>query len=503
MIVLNLNRNEETPLFRQVFFQLKKLMDTGVLKPGFKMPPTRELAEKHELNRSTVYKAYEELWALGYIESRPGSYSYVRKKKKTGGKIQHRQGSRIPWDEVSVEPVTRMYDAYQELEGMFAGMGRAEVVNMAGLSPDPRLLPAEDFRRSLNTVLKEQGSGILKYGHARGYQPLLEFIANRMQIHGISVSPDELLITNGAQNAIDLVMKLLAKPGRPVLVESPTYHTVLPLLEYYNAVPTGIPLTENGPDLEVVKQKLGASRPSFFYTIPNFHNPTGITSGQTNREELLTLCECHGVPLVEDAFEEEMKYFGKVPLSIKSMDTRHVVIYLGTFSKVLFPGIRVGWIAADRECIRRLTAIKKYSDLSSNLLVQAALHEFCGTGYYELHLKRIHRIYRKRLQVTLRALRTHLGFKGVSWIEPTGGFLVWLTLEDTGMAEGELNEVFLRHGVSVAPGSVFFVDREIQPHRYFRLSISSLNESEIEEGIKRLGRALSSIYNNGKVSIKK
>ena len=254
--------------------------------------------------------------------------------------------------------------------------------------------------------MKEQGSNILKYPPARGYKPLLEFIANRMQIHGISVSPDELLITNGAQNAIDLVMKLLAKPGRPVLVESPTYHTVLPLLEYYNAVPTGIPMTENGPDLEVLKRKLETSRPSFFYTIPNFHNPTGITSSQTNREELLTLCEHHGVPLVEDAFEEEMKYFGKVPLSIKSMDTQQIVIYLGTFSKVLFPGIRVGWIAADRECIRRLIAIKKYSDLASNLLVQAALHEFCGTGYYELHLKRIHRIYRKRLQTTLKALRT-------------------------------------------------------------------------------------------------
>lgn len=497
MIVLNLNRNEETPLFRQVFFQLKKLMDTGVLRPGFKMPPTRELAEKHELNRSTVYKAYEELWALGYIESRPGSYSYVRKKKKAVGSKHRRQGSRIPWDEVAVEPVNHIYGAYQELEGMLAGISNEGVINMAGLSPDPRLLPVEDFRRSLNTALKEQGAGILKYPHARGYKPLLEFIANRMQIHGISVSPDELLITNGAQNGIDLVMKLLARPGRPVMVESPTYHTVLPLLEYYNAPVAGIPLTENGPDLEVVKRKMETSRPSFFYTIPNFHNPTGITSSQTNREELLTLCEHHGVPLVEDAFEEEMKYFGKVPLSIKSMDTRQVVIYLGTFSKVLFPGIRVGWIAADRECIRRLTAIKKYSDLASNLLVQAALHEFCGTGYYELHLKRIHRIYRKRLQITLKALRTHLDFKGASWIEPTGGFLVWLTLENTGMEEAELARVFLSHGVSVAPGSIFFEDREKITHRCFRLSISALNESEIEEGIKRLGQALSSIYKDG------
>lgn len=497
MIVLNLDRNDETPLFRQVFFQLKKRMDAGVLKPGFKMPATRELAEKHGLNRSTVYKAYEELWALGYLESRPGSYSYVRKKKKAGGPKHHRREGRISWEEAAVGPVNEIYGAYQELEGMLAGMGSDGVINMAGLSPDPRLLPVEDFRRSLNTALKEQGAEILKYPHAQGYKPLLEFIANRMQIHGISVSPDELLITNGAQNAIDLVMKLLAKPGGPVIVESPTYHTVLPLLKYYNAPPVGIPMTENGLDLEILKSKMEESRPSFLYTIPNFHNPTGITSGQTNREELLTMCEHHGVPIVEDAFEEEMKYFGKVPLSIKSMDNQQVVIYLGTFSKVLFPGIRVGWIAADRECIRRLTAIKKYSDLASNLLVQAALHEFCGTGYYELHLKRIHRIYRKRMQTTLKALRTHLDFKGASWHEPTGGFLVWMTLENTGMTEEQLQGIFVKNSVAVAPGSIFFEDREKIPYPCFRLSISALDESEIEEGIKRLGRALSTIYKDG------
>lgn len=494
MIVLNLNRNGETPLFRQVLFQLKDLMDTGVLKPGFRMPPTRELAVSHGLNRSTVYKAYEELWALGYLQSRPGSYSYVRKKKKTASSKQKQPTTGIAWEEICVTPVNEIYDAHRELEAMMDGTAQENIINMARLSPDSRLLPVEEFRRSLNTALKEQGAEILKYPDPQGYKPLRKFIANRMQTHGISVSSDQLLITNGAQNAIDLVMKMLIEPGSPVIVESPTYHTVLPLLKYYNARVVGIPMGIDGMDLGELKQRLEESRPSFLYTIPNFQNPTGITSSQTNREDLLTLCEHYRVPLVEDAFEEEMKYFGKVPLSIKSMDTQQIVIYLGTFSKVLFPGIRVGWAAGHRECIRRLTAVKKYSDLASNYLVQAALFEFCRTGHYELHLKRIHRIYRKRLQTTLRALKTHLDFKSVSWIEPTGGYLVWLTLEDAPMSEAELHRVFLRFGVSVAPGRMFFGDMQVNRRCCFRLSISALDETEIEEGIKRLGDALSSVY---------
>lgn len=494
MIVLNLNRNGETPLFRQVFFQLKDLMDTGVLKPGFRMPPTRELAVSHGLNRSTVYKAYEELWALGYLQSRPGSYSYVRSKKKVTGLKQKQQSTGIAWDEVCVPPVNDIYEAHRELEAMIDSTPKENIINLARLSPDPRLLPVEEFRKSLNTALKEQGAEILKYPDPQGYKPLRKFIANRMQIHGIAVSSDQLLITNGAQNAIDIVMKLLAKPGRPVFVESPTYHSVLPLLKYYNARIIGIPMKVDGMDLGMLKQRLEETRPSFLYTIPNFQNPTGITSSQGNREELLTLCEHYGVPLVEDAFEEEMKYFGKVPLSIKSMDTHQIVIYLGTFSKVLFPGIRVGWVAAHKECIRRMTAVKKYSDLASNYLVQAALYEFCRTGHYELHLKRIHRIYRKRMQTTIRALKTYLNFKGVSWIEPTGGYLVWLTFENAPITEEELHRLFLHSRVSIAPGRMFFPDGKETQRSSFRLSISALDEAEIDEGIKRLGEALSSVY---------
>ncbi len=252
-------------------------------------------------------------------------------------------------------------------------------------------------------------------------------------------------------------------------------------------------MKKNGLDLDHLQRILETQKPAFLYTMPNFHNPTGITTDQVHREKLLSLCEAHRLPIIEDAFEEEMKYFGKVPLPIKSMDRLHLVIYVGTFSKVLFPGIRIGWIAAEKEAIERLVSIKKFSDLSTSSLMQAALYEFCQQGCYSRHVKRMHREYRKRMHTAIMALREHLsGFKKVFWNEPVGGYLIWLHFRDAKLDEAGLKQVFLRNGVIMAPGSYFFSGSFSHPH--FRISISTLNEKEIKEGISRLGKAISLIY---------
>jgi len=153
---------------------------------------------------------------------------------------------------------------------------------------------------------------------------------------------------------------------------------------------------------------LRKEKPALVYTMPTFHNPTGVSTDQAHRERLLSICEGHRIPVLEDAFEEEMKYFGKTTLPIKSMDKHQIVIYCGTFSKVLFPGVRIGWIAAERECIERLVAIRCFSDLAPNMILQAAMDEFCRNGYYDRHINRMHRTYRRRMQAAVRALREHI-----------------------------------------------------------------------------------------------
>jgi DNA-binding transcriptional MocR family regulator len=484
-------------------------MENNTLKPGFRMPSTRALAERHGVNRSTVYKAYEELWAMGYLESRPGSYSTVRKRQKIATNGQKSKKGLIAWEKHSSDAGQMLHQSYQKFKYKLADVS-SDVINLASLELDPRLFPVEDFRRCINTVMVEQGAKLLGYGERAGYRPLRKTIANRLRIHGISVNWEEILITNGSQNGIELLLKLLTVPGSPVAVEAPTYSNALPLIKYFKTDIIEIPMKEDGMDLDHLQRvlKTGSPKPAFVYTMPNFHNPTGITTDQVHRETLLSLCETYRVPILEDAFEEEMKYFGKVPLPIKSMDRQHLVIYLGTFSKVLFPGIRIGWIAAEKEIIQRLMAIKAFSDLTSNSLIQAALHEFCQQGYYNLHVKRMHREYRKRMHIAITGLREHLtGFDKVSWTEPAGGYLIWLKLKDTNMDEAGLMQLFLQYGITLIPGTYFYSDAYSYPnspspvsnpsHHHFRISISTLNEKEIKEGISRLGKAVAKIYRKG------
>lgn len=495
MIVLNINRQSNTPLFMQVVLQLKRLIDGGVLLPGEKMPSTRIMADKHGLNRSTVYKAYEELWALGYIQSRPGSYSYIRKRKKIATPTPQQENGLIQWDRVTNAPSQKALETFEKMKDQLAPVSGDDIIDMAKLYPDKRLYPVEDYKRCMDTVLSEKSDEIFVYGDPLGYRPLRDVIARRLQLHGISVTPDEILITSGAQNGIDLLLKILTRPGSRVALEEPTYIAILPLLKYYQAQIVSIPMDHQGMKLDLLETAFKKQKIDFLYTMPNFQNPTGISTSQEHREKLLSLCEKYRVPLVEDAFEEEMKYYGKVALPIKSMDKHRLVIYLGTFSKILFPGIRIGWIAAARECIERLAVVKKFSDLSSNLPSQAAMHEFCVRGYYELHLKRLHRLYRKRMQTTIQALNAHLRMEGVSWTKPNGGYLLWLTIQNTTQTVEELNQLLRENGIALSPGTFYFDEARRQGINTpcFRISIAAVNEDEILAGIKRMAGVFKTI----------
>jgi DNA-binding transcriptional MocR family regulator len=492
MILLKLDRRSKIPLYFQIINQIIEMVEADILKPGTRLPSTRLLAETLAVNRSTVYNAYQELWAQGYIDSRPGSYSLIRKRHKMATPKYKEKHSSIQWDEVTSAASQRIYKEFIDFHPEKSTSKGADTINFAKLDMDHRLFPSEDFRRCLSQVMLRKGSQILGYGDYMGYNPLRETIAKRLQFHGISVSSDEILITNGSQNGIELILKLFSKPGKKMIIESPTYAIILPLLKYYQTELAAIPILEKGLDLNKLKHILSTQPISFLYTIPNFHNPTGITTTQSHRESLLSLCETYNIPIVEDGFEEEMKYFGKVPPPIKSMDKKNICIYLGTFSKVLFPGIRIGWIAAERACIMRLTAIKRFSDLTTSFLLQAAINEFCEQGYYDIHIKRMHRIYRKRMCTALNAISEFMPEDKVSWTEPTGGYLIWLKLRDMEIDESHFLQTTEKHGAIVSPGRYYFYNPN--KSNYFRISISTLNEEEIAEGIKRLALAIDEIY---------
>jgi DNA-binding transcriptional MocR family regulator len=485
---LNIDRKNPKPLYQQIIDETKKLIDQGALDSGETIPSTRILAKKLGVHRSTVTRAYEELQALGYLSSKQGSYHRVQKRRKEVGYTADRI-SAIPWDlacSADAEAIHQIFHRYSPERLKHPLSPHADAINISELDLDSRLYPMTEFRRCMNHVLHDSGASSLQYGDHKGHVSLRRQIAKRLRLHGISASEKEILITNGAQQALDMIIRMMGGNGKRVAIESPTYAAILPLLKFNGVTTREIPMNAEGMDLDFLEKVLAGERVDFVYTIPNFHNPTGITTSHLHREKLLNICCEHRVPIVEDGFEEDMKYFGKVPLPIKSIDEKNCVIYLGTFSKALFPGLRIGWVTADQECISRLTAIKRFSDLGSSKLVQIVLTEFLKRGYYDRQLRRMHRAFRKRMQVALQTMDDCFP-PTVRWTRPAGGYTIWVKLRRQ-WDEERLQSHLAEFGVIVSPGSYYFPDRKRSA--YFRLSIAKRNEKEIKEGISRLGKAL-------------
>jgi DNA-binding transcriptional MocR family regulator len=491
LLLLKIDRESDVPAYRQICVRIVALVEEGALRPGDRLPPTRVLAASTGFHRSTVVRAYDELRALGYLESRGGSYSTIRRRQRPPATFSEhavrREEGLIEWNAVT-RPSIRALHTHAAMTAVKTATPD-DVIDLDRLSADPALAPGEDLRRCIKSVLVRRGGAALDYTDAAGWHPLREVIAARMCNHGVAVSSDEILITAGAQQALDLVLRYLTSAGDRVVVEAPTYGMAHALLKLHEVEPIEVPLLDDGMDLDRLQRVLrhGRRLPKLVFTMPNFHNPTGITTDQQHRERLMVLCEEHRVPLVEDGFEEEMKYFGQSVLPIKSMDSQGIVLYVGTFSKVIFPGQRIGWIAAPREAVARLNDIKHASCIAGNTLAQAAAAQFCTGGEFEAYLRRIHRVYRRRMQALLQGLERYMP-DGVRWTRPSGGYTAWMTLRKSGMTESELLERIMREGVKVGPGHRYFAHHPTATH--FRLSIACVAEQQIEIGCRLLGRAL-------------
>lgn len=509
MLLLHLDPAAAEPVYRQICARVAALVEGGTLRPGDRLPPTRALAGALGVHRATVVRAYDELAALGYVESRPGSYTTVRRRARPPATARGaaearpagpRPASRIAWSRLGT-PAARAAHAAIARTGAAhrAPVDEApppeDTIDLSRLAPDPALAPDADLRRCLRQVLARQAGAALDYAEPEGCRTLREAIAARMRAHGIAADPAEIVVTAGAQHGLDLALRLLCRPGDRVAVEAPSYGMAHALLRLHGVAPVEAPMREDGLDLDALERALTRRRPRLVYTMPNFHNPTGITTSQAHRERLLALCEQRRVPLIEDGFEEEMKYFGQAVLPIKSMDARGVVLYLGTFSKTVFPGLRLGWIAAPREAAARLGAVLRASCLAGNTLAQAAVARYCTSGDFEAYLRRAHRAYRARMQAMLGALARHLP-PGVAWTRPLGGYTLWLTVPLPARREPEVCARLLRAGVRVAPGRPFFARAPAAAHA--RLSISCVPEERIEEACRRLGSALGSLLDAGR-----
>ena len=488
-MLLHLDQASRVPLHEQIRAQIALLIDQGSLAPEAKLPPTRGLAEILGVNRSTVYRAYQDLWAQGYLKARPGGYSTVRAGIRPARAKGTQAAPLLDFERLSAPGPRKLFSQVGAMARLSARAEDKRLINFSSLTADRDLCPVEELRRAFRQSITRLGKTIFDYGAPAGYPPLRTTIATNLRVHGVAAEADNVLITNGSQHGFDLILRWLCRPGAAVAMEAPSYSMAIKSCQQQGIPIASIPMRDNGMDLDVLEKLLRSKDLAFVYTIPNFHNPTGITTGQAHREKLLALCEAHRVPLVEDGFEEELKYFGHAVLPIKAMDRKGVVIYLGTFSKVVFPGLRVGFIAAHPDGIARLVAISRVCWLSGNTLTQAAVARFCDSGAYEEHIRRVHRAYRPRMRALLDSLSEHLPPRGVHYTKPQGGYTLLLTVRSKRrITEDAVMERLQEAGVLLSPGSLYFPTppKEI----CFRVSLANVSVEKIQEGCRRIGKAL-------------
>jgi 2-aminoadipate transaminase len=369
-----------------------------------------------------------------------------------------------------------------------------EVISFAGGMPAPDAFPIKEFTDACNRVLKTQSSQALQYGSTDGYLPLREMIAQQSKRYGIEVTPENILITSGSQQALDLLGKIFINPGDHIVVENPTYVGALQALNAYGAEYIPVPTDEEGMVTSELEKSLRSS-PKFIYVLPNFQNPTGVTLSFERRLQLIELSEKYGVPIIEDDPYGQLRFEGDnlPPIEVLDSQTRAQggcysgnVIYTSTFSKTLSPGIRLAWVIAPPEVIHKLVLAKQGTDLHTATFNQMIAYEVGKNGFINEHVKYIRKIYKERRDVMLDTLEEHMP-EGVKWTHPEGGLFLWMTLPEC-IDSRELLTEALKFKVAFVPGCSFFADGS-HPNT-MRLNFSYASPDLINEGIGRLAKAV-------------
>ncbi len=460
-----LDPGSDTPLYRQLYEQIAAKIHSGELGRGDRLPATRELAGLLGLNRTTVAAAYELLESEGLISGQVGRGSFVT----AGGTPRS-----VDW-------------------GALLDAGRQDrpaplpdhVISFAMSRPSRALVPLNDFRASCAAVLERADlADILQLGSPSGFEPLRRRLFEEARAKRLAGPGDDLLVTNGCQQALDLIGRVLLSPGDAVIVEDPIYPGLKNLLAGMGAQLSGVPVGPDGIDIAQLQRALDRTRPRLIIVTSNFQNPTGATIPAAARRALLEIARAAGIPIVENDPYGELRYRGEGAPAIKQLDEGGGTVLLRSFSKISFPGLRVGWAVGPKPLIERMRQAKEASDLHTDQLSQAVLLEFMESGRLEAHRARVLRAGAERLAATLEACERFLPGKA-RWTRPDGGMNLWVRLPAP-LDAGELLSRAQKEGVAYLPGRYFAVSRPDQGA--LRLSFAGLDPNQIRTGLEVFGR---------------
>lgn len=359
---------------------------------------------------------------------------------------------------------------------------RPDVISFAGGLPAPELFPVAEVRAAADDVLDRLGSRALQYGESEGYLPLREWVAGEMERRGVRIGVEQILLTSGSQQVLDLVGKLFLNPGDVVLTENPTYLAAIQSFQTFEARFVPVPTDGEGLIPEALPELIARHRPRFLYTVPTFQNPTGITLPAARRERLARIAAEHNLVVVEDDPYGKLRYRGTEVPPIKHWDTADRVLYVSTFSKTIAPGLRLGWVAAPGSLVSPLVILKQAADLHTSSFDQLVAHTYLARNDQAAHLQKIRAAYGERFEALDRELRTQMP-PGFSWTKPEGGMFLWITGPEK-LDALELLQRAIGQKVAFVPGRDFFPADG--GRNFLRLNYSNSSPERIREGVARL-----------------
>jgi len=445
------DRSAAEPIYRQLGSYLRALVAAGRLVPGEKLPASRELALSLGLSRNTVNQAYQSLIDANVVVSHVGQGTFVASRVAASPEAPP-AGRAFAWEGL----VARRTRALEIPEALLRPAPEPIRFEFRGGRVDPELLPRTALRRSYARAISAQLPDLANPLDPFGWRPLREAIARSLLARGIRCDADDVAITSGAQHALELVARVLIDPGDAVALEQPGYFGASLVFGAARAQPIGIEVDDEGLRTDQLARVLNRRRVKLVYTTPSAQSPTGVALSDARRSALLELADAHQIPVLEDDYDSEFRYEDPPRPALKTRDPAGQVIYVGTFSKALFPGLRLGYVVAARPLLTRLALARFRGDFGSDALAQAALAQLIESGALERHVRGLRRHYAARRDAMLEALAAHMP-EGTRFRPPQGGHAVWVELPADVDSDAFFESMFAA-GIAAARGDFAYLD---------------------------------------------
>ena len=471
---LVIDKTLEKPLYIQLYENIKALIEENQID-NEKLPSIRKLSKQLGVNNVTIINAYKLLEQEGYVYSLEGSGTYVKK---------------IPFS----EDMSYLEDG--DIDLMISGILpiSKESINFASVSPTSDLFPIEEFKQALIEVLDRDGGLAFLYPEINGYGPLRESISKfLMDNYHTKVNMDQIIITSGGQQALDIISKTMINQGDIIFVENPTYSGALAAFKSRGAKIIGIPMLEDGIDVDMLKTYIKRYSPKFLYVMTNYQSPTTYSYSDEKKNELLNLAKENDFYIIEDDFLTDLSFDNKLNYPLKSQDKIDKVIFIKSFSKIFMPGVRIGFVTMPNKLLKGIIKAKHTTDISSSGYLQRAFDLYLRKDYWRKHIENIRKVYSEKYNIMIKELDI-LKKYGIDYTTPNGGLSVWLKLPSN--IDGlEFYNDCVENNISLVPGKIFFIDESIYTN-YLRLSFGAVDNDEIIEGIRIIVNILSQPFKN-------